>query len=29
VSYRHWIAALFALMIVLVVLFFLARPAGS
>ena len=28
-AYRHWIAALFALAVVLAVLFFVARPAGS
>jgi hypothetical protein len=27
-SYRHWIAALVALAIILVTLFLLARPAG-
>ena len=27
-AYRHWVAALFALAVLLVLLFFLARPAG-
>ena len=29
VSYRHWVAALFALAVLLTMLFLLARPAGG
>ena len=28
-SYRHWIAALFALAVLLILIFYLARPAGA
>ena len=28
-SYRHWLAVLFALATLLILLFFLARPAGT